>query len=256
MRLQLSALLALCALGTGASAQFLNTTVGPDPAPLGCGVSITISNDNPFILSTGPCPFEIYDDQMNLVFKPTCLPAVIDMGPYGWWNAVWNQTDMAGQQVPPGTYYVRVTYDVQPATLHPVQVGGIDANLVFEGTATIGQPLGGAIRNFYLCSPLDGGFTYFLLASSSATTGIPTCAGTFPLDPSPLLTITSTPNTVFLGSLGTFPPNGVSKTPKFPLPPDSALVGLAFESAFAVLDLTQPCPIRRLSPSYPMTIIG
>ena len=124
-----------------------------------------------------------------------------------------------------------------------------------EGTPTIGQTFTGEARHFYLCAPTDGGHTYFLLASLTATTGIPSCGGTLPLDLDPLLNLTLGAGTIFQNPLGTLNTSGTTKAPTLPIPPDPTLVGFHLESAFVVLDFTQPCFLRRISESYPMTII-
>ena len=245
------------ALAAPASAQFIHGTVGPDPAPLGCDVSITVSNDKPGSWSSVPCPYRVFDAAMNLVYDPPCPDNPVLIGQYGWITATWPQIDQSGQQVPPGDYVIEVTYDGGvPTTLHPITLGGTDANLVFEGTATIGQTFTGEARHFYLCAPLDGGHTYFLLAALSATTGIPSCGGTLPLDFDPLLKLTLGPGTIFTNALGTLNAGGVSKAPRFPIPTDPTLVGLHLETAFVVLDLAAPCFVRRVSEPYGLTIIN
>lgn len=251
-----AALAAACLLAPPASAQNVNATVGPDPAPVGCPISITVSNDAPFLGSTTSCPYRVLDGELNEVYVPSCSDNPILMGPYGWLTATWEQTNQEGQQVPAGFYWVEVHYDIGEPTLHPLQIGGTNAGLVFEGTATIGQNLSGQARNFSLCAPLDGGFPYLLVASVTATTGAPTCAGPFPLDPDLLLGLTLTPNTLFLNSLGFLGPNGVSKAPTFPLNDDPTLVGISIHAAYVVLDLEQPCIVRRISEPYQLTIIS
>jgi len=247
---------ALAPTAWAASAQFVHGTVGPNPAPVGAPVSITVSNDNQGSWSSVPCPYRVFDASMNLVYDPPCPDTAILMGPFGWVTAEWPQIDQAGQPVPPGNYVIEVTYDGGfPPTLHPIRVGGVDANLVFEGTATIGQTITMEARHFYLAAPLDAGRPYFLAASLTATTGIATCGGTIPLDVDPLLNVTLGGGTIFQGAFGTLDASGTSKTPKLPIPPDPSLVGFHLESAFVVLDLAQPCVFRRISPAYGMTII-
>jgi len=254
--LRLLPLALAAASATPLAAQNVNATVGPTPAPLGCPISITLSNDAPFLGSTTPCPYKIYDAQQQLVYDPGCPDAALLMGPYGWSTSSWDQRDQGGTQVAPGMYWVEVSYDFGPNTYHAIVLGGDDANLVFEGTATTGQTFSGQPRNFYLCSPQDAGFAYFLLGSFTADAGAPNCAGTFPLDADFLLTLTLTPNSVFKQSLGFLNANGRSKAPTFQAPDDPTLIGVSFHTAFVVLDPASPtCTIRRNSLAYRMEII-
>ena len=204
-RLPIAPFALLAALSAPAAAQNVNATVGPSPAPLGCPISITASNDFQGSGSSVACPFKVFDDQMNLVFDPglfsACANQPILIGPWGWVTAHWDQRDNAGQPVPAGNYFVRVTYDVGPPTIHPLVLGGTDAGVVLEGTAVIQETLTGESRHFSLCAPLDAGFPYVLLASLTADVGIPTCAGTFPLDPDALFTLSLTAGAVFQLSL-------------------------------------------------------
>lgn len=256
--------LAALALASAPAAQgFVTGTVGPNPAPIGCDVQITFSNDSPFFGSTMADAFEVFDANMQPVFTPAGFPISIDMGPWGWFTAKWDQRDDSGQQVPPGTYIVRTDFDAGPSTFHTIQIGGTEAGLVTRGSPSIFETLGGQSREFFLCSPQDGGRPYLLLASFTADVGIPTCGGTFPLDPDPLLTLSLEPNAVFQGSLGMLQPDGTTDptgkentAPFFDLPEDPILVGQSLVAAFVVLDFRQPCIVRRISSTHPMTIIG
>ena len=253
----LAALAAAAVLAPAAGAQGnFNATIGPNPAPIGSPISITVSNDAPFLGSSTFCPYRILDGEMNEVYDPGCPDNPGLIGPYGWVTATWDQRDQLGEQVPAGFYWVEVSYDIGGPTVHPLVLGGTDAGLVFEGTATIGQNFSGTPRNFSLTAPLDGGYPYFLVASVTAETGVSTCAGTFPLDPDLLLGLTLTPNTLFLNSLGFLDENGNSKAPTFPLNEDPTLVGISIHAAYVVLDLEQACQARRISEPYPLTIIS
>ena len=153
-------------------------------------------------------------------------------------TAHWDQRDNAGQPVPAGNYFVRVTYDVGPPTIHPLVLGGTDAGVVLEGTAVIQETLTGESRHFSLCAPLDAGFPYVLLASLTADVGIPTCAGTFPLDPDALFTLSLTAGAVFQSSTGMLGPTGTTTAPVFDLPPNPNLIGLSLE--LSLIHISEP----------------
>ena len=226
-----------------------NATVGPDPAPLGCLVHITVSNDRPGSGGLTGCPWEVFDANMQLVYEPTCVPNPVLIGPYGWISFTWDQRDLAGNPVPPGDYFVRVTFDPgfgEPAIV-PLTVGGAELGHVLEGTATISETITGEDRPFQLCSPLDPGAPFLLLASTSADVGIPTCGGTFPLDLDALLLATLVPNGILTGSFGNLSNAGTSSAPRLDLPPLPSIVGLSIHTAFATLEFAAPCVVRRIS---------
>jgi hypothetical protein len=248
-------LLALSSTTAAQTPGAMNSTVGPAIVPSGVPISITISNDTPGRAGTTPCPFEVFDAGMNPVYSPNCTPGSITMGPYGWQTLYWDQRDQGGAQVPDGLYQVRVDFDTGTSNWHQVQIGGSAPGLVLEGTATIGQALGGQPRNFYLTAPADAGYSFLLLGSFTTTFGVPTCAGNFPLDADALMLRTIVPNTIFMGSLGTIGSGGTTKTPTFPVPADPALLGTNLAAAYAVFDPTQACVIRSISNAHQMTII-
>lgn len=248
-------LLAVLCITAGAQG-FVQATVGPQEAPLGCPIQITFSNDGPFGGSGTPCPYEVFDEDLELVYTPSCAEVPIFMGPWGWITASWNQRDQSGQQVPPGRYFVRTDFDVGPSTMHEITIGSVEAGVVLLGNATIFETITGESRRFSLCSPNDPGGTYLLLASLSSTTGLATCGGVLPLDPDPLFALSLTPNAVFQGSVGTLNGQGSSTAPVFDLPENPNLVGLSMVAAFAVLDFQGPCPVKRVSNAHPMTILG
>jgi hypothetical protein len=254
LALALTSLLA----GAGAAQGAFHATIGPSPAPVGGPIWITVSNDKPFAGSTGTCPWVVYDANDNLVFDPGCSSQSVLMGPYGWLTFTWDQRDAGGHQVPAGTYRVEITFDVGPKQSYPLVIGGTDAGLVFEGAAAIGTVSSPVIfkpRNFFLSSPQDGGELYWLLASTSSSSGIPTCGGVLPLDAGPLFNLSLLPNALFGGSLGTLGPSGTSSAPSFQIPNSASLLGLSIETAFAVLDLNAACPVKRVSAPYTLVFV-
>ena len=257
MKLLQTALFALLVAAPAAAQIPVNITIGPDPVPVGSRLSMTFSHDGPFLVSTGGCPFEVFDDQMNLVWSPGCTPVAISVGPYGVLTRYWNQTDNSGQPVPPGDYYVKVNYDFQGPTFHPITIDpATEVGIVFEGTPTIGSPFGGGDRNFFLSAPNDAGFGYWLMASLSSSVGIPTCNGTIPLDFSPLFLKSLSPNKIFKNSVGFLSGTGETTAPTFPIPEDPSVVGISVFAAWAVVDFADTvCPFLSMSEAYELTII-
>ena len=253
----LSAAIAFIA-ATPARAQ-LATTVGPDVVPQGAQLSVTLSNDLPNLNGCSISWLRVQNAAGQFVYNDTTFEISATFGPHGWISFYWNLTDDQGQPLPPGNYRAHVKSDFGSATtVHRFEIVASGAGLVFEGTPTIHPPFGGGgARNFLLQSPADGGLFYFLLAAQSSLVGVPTCNGTFPLDPDPLLLFTLTPNTVIASSFGQLDANGASSEPRFNLPEDPSLVGLQLETAFIVLDPADPvCIVRRISNVEKLTIVG
>ena len=253
----LATLAALLFLGLPSYAQ-LHTVVGPPAVPLGGELSVTFANDNPGKFGVTTNLYRIRDSAGNLVYTPTGSTVSILMGPGGWYTFHWSLQDQGGSLVAPGAYMLEVQSDFgAPIQTFPFSVVSIGAGLVFEGTATIQGPFGGGPgRNFYLTSPSDPNLPYLLLASTSATVGTPTCGGVVPLDATPLLLLSLTPNVVFQNSLGTLNASGASYAPRFDLPANPALVGLTLEAAFVVLDPSAACVVRRVSNGHALLIHG
>ena len=241
-----------------ASAQLTaNVTVGPNPAPVGCDISFTVSHDAPGFISMQSCDYRILGPADEVVYDPSCGGAIIGIGPYGWLTFNWNQRDQNDVQVPPGVYRIKLLYDFKEPTYHPVVIDDtVDTGIVFEGTATTGDNITGSNRNFYLCAPGEGGYYYWLSGAFTADVGIPTCGGTLPLDNDLLFSLSAYPNRIFKKSLGLLNEQGVSRAPKFPIPNDPTLVGIKLFTAFMVLDPSDPvCSVRKISSTLEMTII-
>ena len=246
--------LALVVLASLAGAQ-TNTTVGPDPVPLGGRVSITQSNDVPGKFGITAGLWEVFDATGASVYAATPGNSLL-LGPGGWHTERWSLVDQGGQPVAPGTYRVEVRYDVfAPIQSFFVTVEAEGAAVTLEGTASILPVIGGGPNHpFSLMSPADPGAIYWLLASTSATTGIPTCGGTFPLDATPLLTFSLSSTPLLPNALGTLDGKGQSLAPRLELPDDPTLVGLPLAFAFAVLDPAAPCAVTRISGVHQTTV--
>ncbi len=250
----LKTFVALPVLALSAGAQIITVQVGPDPAPLGCPVYFSVTNNTDLIGGFAGCPWKVFDDSGGLVFDADCLIQEVLVGPLGTLNYKWDQVDQSGAQVPPGDYVVEI------GTLGglfqiPFQVGGTEANLHLKGTPAIGTDvIGFGGRNFSLCAPGDPGGLYWLLAAYAQTTGIPTCAGTVPLDFDALLQI-HLASPIFTNTVGSLDAAGLSEDPLFPIPDNSALIGLSLVTSFVVFDPSAPCPVTRISDSLPLTIV-
>jgi hypothetical protein len=210
---------------------------GPEVAPVGCPVVRTLSNDNTFDLMWDPT---LIVTDVNGAPVVTIPGGPVVVGPGQSSTSTWMQQNSAGNQVAPGSYFVNGT---------PVTVGGADTGIVRLGGAKTGTA-----RPIMLCSPLDAGRPYRLLASTSSTTGIPTCAGVIPLDRSRLLALSRSARGIFQDFAGTFDAQGLSTGPVFAIPPDAGLAGLNVTLAFLVLDPAGPCPVRRISAPLEFTI--
>ena len=248
--------LSVCALAGPSNAQ-LNTTVGPNPVPQGGEVRVSFSNDNPGKWGVTTQLWRVRDANGTIIKAPTGPQASILMGPSGVYTFSWDLTDNAGQPVAPGSYTLDVKSDFgAPEQSYPLDVVAEGAGLVLQGTATT-QPLfgGGPARSFYLTSPSDAGMPYFVLASTDLVGTLPTCAGTFPMGLSPLLTKSLTPNYVIQSSFGFLGPDGATTAPNLPIPNSPAFVGMQFGAAAVVLDPVAPCLIRRISNAHAMTVL-
>ena len=246
MRTLLSTSLALTALVTGPARGQVGFTVGPELAPVDCPIQATISNDTSEFVFGWYCDFKVFDS------AGTSVPLVCDDGffaiaPGNTQTFVW---DTSG--VSPDTYKVELTTTTPPAStttlvkIDPV----VDAALVSLGTSKIGTT-----RNLALCAPSAADHLYLVAASAGTTTGIPTCAGVFPLDPDGLLATSLSPSNPFFSNFaGTLDSEGFSKDPAISLPDEPGLVGLTFYTAFVTLDASGPCVVTTISDALPMSI--
>jgi len=249
--------LAFLAASTLTASAQIATTVGPATTPLGGQVSMTLSNDNPGKFGVQSSLWRVRDAGGALVYQPTTPSNSLLLGPGGWYNQRWDLRDQSGATVAPGDYLVDIQFDTwSPVVTTAIEVVAEGAGLVLEGSASIQPVFGsGPARNFYLTSPSDPGKLYLLLASSSASIGVPTCGPTLPLDLSPLLTQSLVPGSLFSSSLGVLNAKGESTAPRLKLPNDVSLVGLTAETAFLVLDPAAPCLVARSSNVHSLVIV-
>ncbi len=226
----------------------VSSSVGPPVAPIGCPVSISVSNDTNSTYFTSYCPFVIRDSGGTTIFTPFCIAIVNPIAAGSTFTTYWAQNNDSGLQVPPGTYFVDVF--ISGATQStPVVIGGADA-----AVSILGVPRIGTQRNLRLCSPGDGGFTFGMAAALSSV-GISTCAGIVPLDTDPLFFLSLDPsNPFFIGFTGALDNTGISETPSLNVPNVPAIVGQSFVLAFVTVDFSQPCPVRTISAPTSITI--
>jgi hypothetical protein len=261
--MRLARLLALCApclsLGLApAHAQVsLSVTlqVGPDPAPQGCPVYGSVTNDTALIMGIGGCPWRIVTEGGQVVFTADCLIQELLIGPLGTIDYAWDQRDAQGNPVPPGNYVFEVLTPVG-LKAEPFQVGGIDANLHVQGTAALGSDqIGFGGREIALASPLDPGAPYLVLASATAGPGVPVCGTTVPLVQDTLF-FDALAQGLIPGGFGFLDAAGCSLEPKLPIPDQPELVGVELQLAFVVLDFAAACPVVRSSPALVAPIVA
>lgn len=248
-RVALAAPLA-AALASLASAQ-VATVVGPQVAPAGCPVAVSISNDTAADAYTKLCPFRVFDAATGAdVYAPFCAAIAVTIAPGDTFTTSWDQRDDFGNPVPPGAYVVEVQAGVGGSLdLHPITVGGADASV-----APLGVPKIGTTRAWQLCAPLDGAQLYLMAASGSSSVGIPTCGGTFPLDVDPILEASLSDPTVFINTFGALDAVGMTSAPSVAIPANPAFAGLSVHFAMMVLDFGAPCPFRRFSAPMVVTL--
>jgi len=234
--------LLLAALASTAPAQ-ITSTVGPPVAPLGCPIAIALSNDTQAILWTGVCPYRVLDLQGTVVHTPTCIALARQIPVGGTFFTTWNQIDNTGNQVPQGTYVVEVQLPGGITARHTINID----SRVRAGVANLGPVRPGTLRQVYACSPQTPGALYYMGASLSSTSGIPTCGGLFPLDPDLLLSFSLQPNPVFVNFAGTLSSSGDTTAPAIAMPAIPALTGLPLSLAFFTFDGSAPCPFTAIS---------
>ena len=215
-------------LSTSASAQ-IGFNWGPEAAPAGSPVNLLIQNHTPQQLQWDPGGFEIFDAAGNQVSAaPTGGP--VTLPPQTSFAMSWDQTDAQGAQVPPGRYFLGTP---QPGARF-VDVGGAAAAITPTSS-----------RSFTLSAPQESGRIYLMMLSSSRASGIPTCAGTLPLDPGPLFDISLRTPALFQGFVGVLDSNGQANANiDLPVP---YLAATQLSLAFVVLEPGAPCLIREIS---------
>ena len=240
---------ALAALASPSAAQ-IGTSVGPPVAPIGSPITIAFSNDTQASLITGVCPYKVYDSEGVLVHSPGCVAIAIIMSPGATLVAEWEQIDDAGQQVPPGKYRIDVEVPEIGIVEKFIEIRDVDAGISF-----LGAPKIGTTRDFALTAPGHPGAPYAMAASAGSLTGIPTCAGTIPLDIDLVFRLSLDPaSDAFLDFAGTLDADGRSKEPSLAVPDDVAFVGLDLSFAFLALDFASACPIAAISEPFALTI--
>lgn len=229
--------------GAAVSHAQLSTTFGPARAPLGCPIRATIANDLETTVQWDPCGFAVYDAQGQLVYAPSaCAP--VTLGPGDVHTSTWPQTDLAGNPVPPGQYFLESPSG--PA----VTVGGVQAAI-----GPLGSLRRGRTRHLQLSSPQDPGARYLLLASMSRASGFSTCGGTVPLDRDRILFASLANPVVFQRFAGRLDGSGLSVDPALAVPDDPRLSGVQVHFTFLVLDPQAACRVRRISETASFPIL-
>jgi len=242
---------AVVGLASSASAQ-ITPVVGPQVAPLGCHVSISISNDTPSPVATSLCPVHVLDATGATIYAPICPTLLINIAPGDTFMTQWNETTSDGVPVPPGHYTVQVALPL----FGIISEQGIEVtSTVVSSVAPLGAPKIGTNRAYEVCAPLDGGHLYLIAASGSSTTGIPTCGGTIPLDADPILAASLSDSGTFQNWFGTLDGTGMSTAPHLAIPNAAVFVGLNLDLATFLLDFSAPCAIDHVSGVMHVTIV-
>ena len=147
--------LAVLFLAPGALAQSVSADAGPNPAPIGSTVFMSVTNNfSNQLMGIGSCPWRIRDASGADVFTPSCPPGSFLLSPLGTIDFAWDQIDQNGQQVPPGDYI----FDVSTAGGNfsvDFEVGGVESNLFLQGTAALGTAPFGFCLLYTSPSPRD-----------------------------------------------------------------------------------------------------
>ena len=221
-------------------------TFGPKIAPVGCNIKMSITNDTGATIGTGPCYYTVHDATGNAVYAPFICPFIwIPIGPGQTLTKEWPQVTNNGNHVPPGQYIVTLTLPsgagqvTGPLSIVPQTPtsAGITPASVFRS---------GMTRHLDLWAPAGANHPYLVLASATATTGVPTCAGIFPLDYDFLFAMSLSYNTgVFQNTYNLMSGFGTSLLPAIAIPANVS--GISFNVAFVTIDPTQGCGISTMS---------
>ena len=201
--------LAVALLTLPAAAQ-ISSTIGPQQAPAGCQIAVSISNDTDTETSLDQvCPYVVRTSSGKIVYDIPCPAfAPIPIPPGGTFKTFWDARDNFGQPVPAGAYSVTVQLPSGKEETHKLEIGSTKSGLGRQGVNRIGTK-----RNLYLCAPGDGGLLYLLAASLSTSPGIPSCAGKIPLAPDTLFKLSLLGSTGFGNFFGVLSKDGVSTAP-------------------------------------------
>ena len=109
----------LAVLALPAAAQ-VGAVVGPSIAPIGCPITVALSNDTASSVQTLPgCPFTVQNSMNVSIYPaPPCNPTQGTLAPGATLDDLVAQIDSTGAQVPPGTYTISVL-------LPPLPGGGV-----------------------------------------------------------------------------------------------------------------------------------
>jgi hypothetical protein len=227
-------------------------TVAPQ-VPLGVPVPISISNDTAVLYQVGQaCPYDVLTPTGQKVYTIDCPSFVpFDVLPFGGVvTFYWDQRDNFGQQVPAGDYLVE--NDGFPGVQHKLTIGGTKAALANLGVMRIGTG-----RHLELMAPGSPDLLYFTAAALSTSPGIPTCNGTFPLNPDLLFLLSLDPSAGFQNFFGTLDGGGGSTAPTVKIPGNPNFAGTQVFFAFASLDTTAPfCLVEDISTPLSIVIQG
>lgn len=230
-------------------------SMGPTVAPVGCPIKMSITNDTAATIGTGACYYSVYDAVTGApVYAPfICIFIWLPIGPGQTLTTDWPQITTSGAAVPPGQYTVNISLPSGAGT-YSSSLTIVPATPSSAAIATLGAFRSGKTRHFDLWAPSAANHPYLVLASASVATGVPTCAGLFPLDYDFLLVMSLNYNTgVFQNTYNSLDAFGSSQLPAIAIP--AGVSGVSFNVAFVTIDPTQPCGLSTMSAAEPITIL-
>jgi hypothetical protein len=216
----------------------VSATVAPRPVALGATVSNQFCNvSNSTITLPSSAPWAIRTVGGLPVFSPIGLPVLTPLNPQQCRTFTWNQRDNLGAQVPAGLYLWDVRW-------FDPQFNPQTTTVCFEITQAVASlcvnvpfPVNCPIRINYR-SPADAGLNYFSASALGDQPGIPLDAcRTVPLNVDGLFLFSLCQNAgpVFFNMCGVLDNAGNAQSTVVP-PPDPALAGFAFFTAFVTAD--------------------
>lgn len=239
----------------------VDAVCGPTPAPLGCSICATISNDTASpVIAPSPCPFVIKDTSGQIIYTGANFcgsQAPFTISPGNSLTMVWPQLDEnTGLSVPAGFYTFEVT---MPSPLAPIPFQVTISTAVQAAVGPLGVPRIGNQRHIMFCAPNDPGKSFVMVASTPFSPGIQVCPFIFvPVTFDDLLLLSLDPNNpYFLDFQGTLGPDGVNllPDPSLNIPNAPSLIGTTILVAGVVMEPSSLCPVGSISPAYSITIL-
>lgn len=244
--LKITPMCLLLAAGVAAGQGNVSATVTPNPAPPGTNINVVVTNaSGQTITFTDSCTVkEVRSGTPTgpTVFSPICLLIITNVPPSGTIGGGWNQTNNNGVQVPEGTYWMKVRYQLNNTFFSEwfsVDITS-DPNFPTLGVspgsgAAIGQPL-----SLDLNAPNAANNLYIAAASLTTNSGqsLPTLFIHLDNDFLFNLSITDPTNPLFNNLQGALDPTGAASGIGINIPNLSALQDMPLHFQAVVVDNT------------------